>query len=81
MSRPRTHPRFPLVIFASLVLVAATVCIALRAQTPAEADTVVVSRHVMVRMRDGVRLATDVYLPARAGTALPLCDARLDRSR
>jgi hypothetical protein len=71
MSRPVTHPRFPLVIFASLVLVAATVGIALRAQTATEADTVVVSRHVMVRMRDGVRLATDVYLPARAGTALP----------
>lgn len=32
---------------------------------------VVVQRDVMVRMRDGVHLATDVYRPARNGTAVP----------
>lgn len=34
------------------------------------ADDVVVERDVMVAMRDGVRLATDVYRPARAGVPL-----------
>lgn len=44
--------------------------------TPAEvlAPDVVVHRNVMVAMRDGVRLATDIYLPARNGQ--PLGDAR-----
>ncbi len=28
---------------------------------------IVVHRHVMVKARDGVRLATDIYLPARNG--------------
>ena len=32
---------------------------------------VAVLRDVMVRMRDGVRLATDVYLPSEGGRALP----------
>jgi predicted acyl esterase len=31
---------------------------------------VVVERDVMVAMRDGVRLATDIYRPARDGVAL-----------
>ncbi len=30
-----------------------------------------IERNVMVPMRDGVRLATDVYLPARDGQILP----------
>ena len=44
--------------------------------TPAEvlAPDVVIQRNVMVAMRDGVRLATDIYLPARNGR--PLGDAR-----
>lgn len=44
--------------------------------TPAEvlAPDVVVHRNVMVAMRDGVRLATDIYLPAWNGQ--PLGDAR-----
>lgn len=33
-------------------------------------DNLVVQRDVMVPMRDGVRLATDIYLPARSGVAL-----------
>jgi putative CocE/NonD family hydrolase len=35
------------------------------------AGEVAVVRNVMVAMRDGTRLATDVYLPARDGVALP----------
>lgn len=38
------------------------------------ADDVIVERDVMVTMRDGVRLATDVYLPAKDGKAI---DSRL----
>jgi uncharacterized protein len=34
-------------------------------------DGVVIERNIMVPMRDGVRLATDVYLPARDGQILP----------
>lgn len=54
-----------------------TVAVALSVPAPRAQDTagtpdgVVVLKHVMVPMRDGVRLATDVYLPARGGVALP----------
>lgn len=34
------------------------------------ADDVVVERNVMVKMRDGIRLATDVYRPARDGKVI-----------
>ena len=37
--------------------------------TPADFD-VIVERDIMVRMRDGVRLATDIYRPARASAAV-----------
>ena len=42
------------------------------ALTPARpaGDDVIVHRDVMVPMRDGVRLATDIYRPARGGVAL-----------
>jgi hypothetical protein len=40
---------------------------ALPSTPPAQYDTVVVERNVMVPMRDGVRMATDVYRPARGG--------------
>ncbi|TIX98326.1 MAG: hypothetical protein E5V18_24845, partial [Mesorhizobium sp.] len=33
-------------------------------------DDMVLCRDVMVTMRDGVRLATDIYRPAREGRAL-----------
>ena len=33
-------------------------------------DDVVVERNVMVAMRDGVRLGTDIYRPARKGRPL-----------
>jgi len=41
----------------------------LRSETETRYDTVV-SKNVMVALRDGVRLATDVYRPARAGAPL-----------
>lgn len=47
------------------------------AETPAtregsvQAYDVACERNIMVPMRDGTRLATDLYLPAHAGTALP----------
>ncbi len=40
------------------------------ATTPAKYD-VIVATNIMVPMRDGVRLATDVYLPAHNGTVIP----------
>jgi hypothetical protein len=50
----------------ALVVLAAAAAPALRSQTETRQD-VVVSRNVMVAMRDGVRLATDVYQPAVEG--------------
>jgi len=38
---------------------------------PAQEYDCVVERDVMVKLRDGVRLATDIYRPARNGVALP----------
>jgi len=38
---------------------------------PPPTHEVIVERNVMVPMRDGVRLATDLYRPARDGRALP----------
>jgi putative CocE/NonD family hydrolase len=39
--------------------------------TPQQDYECVVERDVMVKLRDGVRLATDIYRPARNGVALP----------
>jgi hypothetical protein len=47
-------------LFAALVLVGRAFC----AAPDAAASNMVASTNVMVAMRDGVRLATDVYLPA-----------------
>jgi len=44
--------------------------IAVGAADAAEFDEFVVDRNVMVTVRDGVRLATDVYRPARDGVAV-----------
>jgi putative CocE/NonD family hydrolase len=41
------------------------------APSPSYGSEVVTLRNVMVPMRDGTRLATDVHLPARDGVALP----------
>ena len=40
-------------------------------QSPEPVFDVVIMRDVMVRMRDGVHLATDVYVPARNGVPVP----------
>jgi len=55
-----------LVLVASLILAASG---ALACGWDAEND-VVVESNVMVPMRDGVRLATDIYLPAKEGRAI-----------
>ena len=44
-------------------------CVVFGAGRPAEFDVIVTS-NVMVPMRDGIRLATDVYRPARGNTAV-----------
>src|SRR6185312_2610667 len=38
---------------------------------PAGPYEVMVIRDVMVPMRDGVKMATDIYLPSRGGSPLP----------
>ena len=44
--------------------------LALKGRPPIGGDDVVVKSDIIVRMRDGVRLATDVYRPARNGKAV-----------
>ncbi|MEO8358959.1 MAG: CocE/NonD family hydrolase [Vicinamibacteria bacterium] len=54
-----------------------------RAQTRSEASTpfdVQVQRHVMVAARDGVRLATDIFLPARNGVVAAHVPAIVERT-
>jgi uncharacterized protein len=58
------------VLLAVCTLAAATCCPAQSASAGSEYE-VVVSKNIMVSMRDGVKLATDVYLPARNGEPLP----------
>jgi putative CocE/NonD family hydrolase len=52
--------RLSLIVLSLLLVLVAPV----RAEEPVFPDTLVVRYHNMVPMRDGVRLATDVYLPA-----------------
>lgn len=40
-------------------------------QTPAEKPEVIRLQNVMVKARDGIGLATDIYLPAKNGQPLP----------
>ncbi|HEY7538029.1 MAG TPA: CocE/NonD family hydrolase, partial [Gaiellaceae bacterium] len=40
-------------------------------EAPREPYGIVVSKDVMVTMRDGIRLATDLYRPARDGELVP----------
>ena len=59
--------------FSALLAAAAAVRVpAWAAPAPAFGSATVVKRDVMVRMRDGVRLATDIYLPADDGTKYPV---------
>jgi len=46
-------------------------------QTPAAPDEVQVQTDVMVSMRDGVKLATDIYLPAKFEGRLPVILTRI----
>jgi putative CocE/NonD family hydrolase len=68
MSWRRSHVLFGLTLWA--LLASAALCFA---QTgPAnEKFEVIVAKNVMVPMRDGVKLATDVYIPARGGAVVP----------
>ena len=45
--------------------------IAIATASPAAAQDVAVERNVMIPARDGIRLATDIYRPARGGVAEP----------
>ena len=56
-----------LLLLAPVVLLAAHQT----AATPPPEYGVAVVKNVMVRMRDGVKLATDVYLPSRDGAPAP----------
>ena len=58
--------RLPAVLLALAVAMLASARPALRAQTPASYE-IVAARNVMVPARDGVRLGTDIYRPARNG--------------
>lgn len=40
------------------------------AQTPAKYEAVLAEQNLMIPMRDGVRMATDIYRPARNGTVV-----------
>jgi putative CocE/NonD family hydrolase len=58
-----------LCLAAGSLLVTLSAGRSLTAQQPAR-DSVVVERDVMVKMRDGTKLATDIYRPARGGVAV-----------
>lgn len=63
----RFRSRFIPRAIASTVCIVALVCVGVaRAGVPAPFE-VIVEKGVMVPMRDGTRLATDLYRPARAG--------------
>ena len=59
-------------ILLSLALLGPTALVLVRAEMPGEAEpaSFVVAKNVMVPMRDGVRLATDIYFPAKDGVKL-----------
>jgi uncharacterized protein len=59
----------PLLVLA--VLIAALPLAAQQPPGSIDPGAYVVERNLMIAMRDGVRLATDVYFPARAGERLP----------
>jgi uncharacterized protein len=70
--RRRSTAGYRLEAVVALVLIAAGAS-SIRPSAQSESPTefgVSISRNIMVPMRDGVRLATDVYMPARAGQPL-----------
>jgi hypothetical protein len=56
---------------ACWALLASVGLVAAQADTTGAKYDVIVAKNIMVRMRDGVGLATDVYLPARGGAPAP----------
>ena len=52
------------------LLIALTACPASGTEVAAPAPEVAVARDVMITVRDGVRLAADVYRPAQGGAAI-----------
>ena len=62
---------FILLAPAFCVLVASAGLFAAQADTTGAKYDVIVAKNLMVPMRDGVKLATDVYLPAHEGTPAP----------
>ena len=61
--------RFPLVTLA-VVLLLPPLATASYAQAPSTYDVVLAERNLMIPMRDGKRMATDIYRPARNGVAV-----------
>jgi len=59
--------RVALVFAFGLLTPAASIARAQQTPAPASYEAVLAERNVMVRMRDGVRLATDIWRPARGG--------------
>ena len=57
---------------AAVAALAATLALssAAGAQTPAPYEAVLAQRNLMIPTRDGMRMATDIYLPARNGVAV-----------
>jgi len=86
LSRSATRPPCPLFIERAAVITlviffAASQALAQRSSAPDDSAkyappspkfTIDVRKNIMVPMRDGVRLATDVYLPVGAGEKLPV---------
>jgi hypothetical protein len=70
--RPRLPRAARLLALALLVLPAAAAMPAREAGQPQQTERadVAVSKNVMITMRDGVRLATDIYRPAKDGVPL-----------
>jgi uncharacterized protein len=67
---PRSQPTFRLTLIALAVLaIIAARELTTVGQTPAD-GSVAITHDVMVRMRDGVRLATDIHFPAKNSVAL-----------
>jgi len=70
-----SHPRSGTTRSAGLAVLTALVCASLLAEPryswPAPKSQVRIERDVMLKMRDGVRLATDLYMPVGKGAKLP----------
>ena len=82
-------PRYPLwLAFVAVVLFTPVVPAQQATMAPAEMqrrrdleaklqDIAVVERRVMIPMKDGVRLATDIYRPKRAAGKVPIMNSKM----